>query len=105
MCKTHSSPEKYRERASKSMNRSIDSGAFEQFLALICLLRSECQEHLLERTGFAALFAQVIGRADGDQTALVNDPDAIGQFLGHAELVGGKEHGHAGAGTFLQDVL
>ena len=35
----------------------------------------------------------------------VNDADAVGHFLGHAQFVRGQQHGHALARTFLQHVL
>ncbi len=59
-------------------------------------VRRQRQESFLERAGRAALSPQFLARAHGDQFAAVDDADAVGHFLGDAQLVRGHQHGHAG---------
>ena len=58
-----------------------------------------------KRAGFVRLGAQLVDGAEGDEFAVVDDADAVGHFLGDAELVGGKEEGHAGVGAFAELLL
>src|SRR5262245_7535563 len=75
------------------------------FLLEIGLLSGQSEEGLFQSTGGAALLAQFVTRTHGDEAALMNDANAVGHFLRNAELVGGKEDGHAGARTLLEHVL
>src|SRR5204863_6574467 len=50
-------------------------------------LGRQSEEGLLQRSVLSALPAQLIARADGHEPALMNDADAVGHFLSHAQLV------------------
>src|SRR5580700_11657049 len=56
--------------------------------------RRQRQENFFKLAGVAALFAKFVAVADGDESAAVDDADAVGHFLGHAQLMRGDEHGH-----------
>jgi hypothetical protein len=56
---------------------------------------SQCQEYVFEQAGSPTLFAEFIAVAHRNQSSVVNDADAVGHFLGHAQLMRGDEHGHA----------
>ena len=57
--------------------------------------RCQCQEYVFQRAGCATLMTQFIAVAHRNQFSVVNDADAVGNFLGHAQLMRGDEHGHA----------
>jgi hypothetical protein len=47
------------------------------------------------------LLAELVAVADGDEFSTVDDADAVGHFLGHAQLMRGDEHGHTRAGFIV----
>ena len=72
---------------------------------LLFFTRRQRQENFFKLAGIAALFAEFIARADGDQFSAVDDADTVGHFLGDAQLMRGDEHGHARERAFLEHVL
>ena len=60
---------------------------------------------MLQRTRSAALLAEFLTVADGDEFPLMNDPDAIGHLFRDAELMGGEKYSHSLQRAFLQRVL
>ena len=61
----------------------------------------ESEEDVFQGAGFAAFAAQFVAGADGDQPALMHNADTIGHFLGNAELMCGKQDGHASLGPLF----
>ena len=67
--------------------------------------------HEVEEDGFEGVLAGVLAEfghgAEGDEFAAVDDADAVGEFFGDVEEVGGHEDGDTGAGAgfefFLDD--
>jgi hypothetical protein len=55
--------------------------------------------------GTSALAADFVECPEGDEFAVVDDADAVGQFLGDAQRVGGEEDGGAVARAFFQRVF
>ena len=72
---------------------------------ILLLARRQRQENFFKLAGAAALFAQFLAGADGDQLPAVDDADAVGHFLGDAQLMRGDQHGHARERAFLEHVL
>jgi hypothetical protein len=57
--------------------------------------RCERQENFFKLAGIAALFAEFVTVANGNQFSAVDDANTVGHFLGDAQLVRRNQHGHA----------
>jgi hypothetical protein len=73
--------------------------------AQLVFLGSEGEKGVFQRPGSATLQAQFLAGAEGDEAPLMDDADAVGHFLGDAQLVGGNENSHAGERALLEEVL
>jgi len=111
-----SSPEEAAEEVSREegvvtvQNPCLSGGSIEVFLEPVLpaprvLVVGDTPIAAAVRELGAQLGLDIVAVADGDESAAVDDADAVGHFLGHAQLMSRDEHGHARARAFLQNIF